>query len=162
MDALRTELRHHSRHPRRVALEEILAAAAEGLESVAEVRYVERVERPHGLPAMERQASMDGAAAAHGRSRRMDFRDRARGLVLEVDGELYHRYRQVQDRGRDRETAGRGEVTLRAGWAEVVETPCELAADVATALRARGWTGRPTACGARCAVGLTRRADREG
>lgn len=43
MDALRTELRHHSRHPRRVALEEILAAAAEGLESVAEVRYVERV-----------------------------------------------------------------------------------------------------------------------
>ena len=154
VDALRAELRHHRRHPRRAGLDEILAAAAEGLESVAEVKYVERVERPHGLPAMERQAPMDGATAlAHGRSRRMDFKDRARGVVLEVDGELYYRLRQAQDRGRDRETAGRGEVTLRAGWAEVVETPCELAVDIALTLRARGWAGRPTPCGAACAVG---------
>ncbi|AXH96390.1 type IV toxin-antitoxin system AbiEi family antitoxin domain-containing protein [Ornithinimicrobium avium] len=154
VEALRAELRHHPRHPRRAALEEILAAAAEGLGSVAEVRYVERVERPHGLPTMARQVPMDGPeATADGRTRRMDFKDEARGVVVEIDGELYHRYRQAQDRGRDRETVGRGEVTLRAGWAEVAETPCELAVDVALALRARGWTGRPTPCGPTCAVG---------
>ncbi|MFC6420357.1 hypothetical protein [Ornithinimicrobium tianjinense] len=151
---LRAELAHHPRHPRAGALSEILIAAAEGLGSVAEVRYVERVERPHGLPTMERQAPMDGLQAqADGRSRTLDFRDRERGIGLEIDGDLWHRERQVRDRGRDREFAGRGEVSLRAGWIEVVERPCELAVDVALVQIARGWTGRPSACGPDCAVG---------
>ncbi|SOC56893.1 hypothetical protein [Ornithinimicrobium cerasi] len=151
---LREELTHHPRHPRRDLLGEVLDAAAQGLGSVAEVRYVDRVERPHGLPRMERQVHMDGPdAVADGRSRVLDFRDRERGIGLEIDGDLWHRERQLQDRGRDREVAGRGEVTLRAGWVEVVDRPCELAVDVALAQLARGWTGRPVSCGPRCAVG---------
>ena len=154
VEDLREELAHHPRHPRRGALGEVLDAAAQGLGSAAELRYVERVESPHGLPRMARQVAMDGQEAqADGRSRRLDFRDRERGLALEIDGDLWHRERQVRDRGRDRELAGRGEVSLRAGWIEVVEQPCELAVDVALAQMARGWTGRPTACGPGCAVG---------
>ncbi|QFG69282.1 type IV toxin-antitoxin system AbiEi family antitoxin domain-containing protein [Ornithinimicrobium pratense] len=148
---LREELRHHPRHPRREVLKEVLAAAENGLGSVAEARYVRDVEQAHGLPPMERQVPMDGPqAVADGRSRSLDFKDRGRGLGLEIDGDLFHSTRQLQDRGRDREAAGKGEVTIRAGWVEVVVRPCELAADVAAAQRARGWAGQPRACGRDC------------
>ena len=48
--------------------------------------------------------------------------------------------------------ARRSEVTIRAGWVEVVVHPCDLAADVAAAQRARGWTGQPSACGPGCGL----------
>lgn len=148
---LREELDHHPRHPRREVLQEVMAAAETGLGSVAEARYVRDVEQAHGLPPMERQVSMDGPQAmADGRARRLDLKDRDRGLGLEIDGDFFHSTRQRQDRGRDRETAGKGEVTIRAGWVEVVTYPCELAADVASAQQARGWTGQPSACGPGC------------
>lgn len=148
---LREELSHHPRHPRRDVVKEVLAAAEGGLGSAAEARYVRDVEQAHGLPRMERQVPMDGAqAVADGRARRLDFKDRGRGLGLEIDGDFFHSTRQRQDRGRDREAAGKGEVTIRAGWVEVVAFPCELAADVAAAHRARGWTGQPSACGPAC------------
>lgn len=148
---LREELRHHHRHPRRAVLDEALAAAEGGLGSAAEARYVHDVERAHGLPPMERQVPMDDVqAVGHGRARHLDFKDPARGLGLEIDGDLFHSTRQRQDRGRDREAAGKGEVTIRAGWVEVVAYSCELAADVASAQRARGWTGQPTPCGPGC------------
>jgi hypothetical protein len=84
---LRAELAHHPRHPRRLGLAEVLEAAAEGLGSAAEVRYVERVERPHGLPRMERQVPLDGlVAVGDGRSRVLDLKDRKRGVGLEIDG----------------------------------------------------------------------------
>lgn len=152
--ALREELGHHPRHPLREVIGEALAAAEEGLESVAEVRYAERVERAHGLPVMKRQFPIDGPAAVRdGRSRRMDFRDPERGVGMEIDGELYHRSRQQQDRARDRQAAGRGDVILRAGWADVVSAPCTLAVDVALAQKARGWTGHPYPCSPGCALG---------
>jgi hypothetical protein len=152
VESLLAELGHHPHHPRRSTLGEVLTVAAEGFESVAEVRYVERVERPHGLPPMERQVPIDGFAGG-GRVRRLDFKDRERGIGMDIDGELYHRGRQVRDRGRDREVAGNGEVNLRAGWFEVTERPCELAVDVALVQVARGWHGRPRACGPTCPVG---------
>lgn len=78
--ALREELTHHPRHPRRTLLEEVFRAADDGLESVAEARYVKHVEQPHGLPTMQRQVAVDGpAAVADGRSRRLDFWDEERG-----------------------------------------------------------------------------------
>lgn len=148
---LREELHHHPRHPRRTVLDEALAAAEGGLGSAAEARYVRDVEQAHGLPPMERQVPMDGAqAVADGRARRLDFKDRSRGLGLEIDGDLFHSTRQRQDRSRDREAAGKGEVTIRAGWVEVVVHPCDLAADVAAAQQARGWAGQPRSCGPDC------------
>ncbi|WP_131105524.1 type IV toxin-antitoxin system AbiEi family antitoxin domain-containing protein [Ornithinimicrobium sufpigmenti] len=148
---LREELLHHPRHSRRGVLEEMLVAAESGLGSVAEARYVRDVEQAHGLPPMERQVPMDGPqAVADGRSRRLDFMDRRRGLGLKIDGDLFHSTRQRQDRSRDREAAGKGEVTIRAGWVEVVVHPCDLAADVAAAQQARGWAGQPRSCGPDC------------
>jgi hypothetical protein len=41
---------------------------------------------------------------------------------------------------------------LRCGAAEIEAAPCELAADVAATLRARGYAGPITACGLRCDV----------
>ncbi|MDO5741049.1 MAG: hypothetical protein Q4P07_12980, partial [Ornithinimicrobium sp.] len=137
---LSVELAQHPRHPRRRLLAEALAAAEEGLESTAEVRYARDVEGAHGLPRMERQAWLDGMTAqADGRARRLDFRDPVRGLRVEIDGALFHGERQLADRWRDRQAVGAGEATLRAGWIEVVERPCALAADVAVAQIARGW-----------------------
>lgn len=153
LEALRQELQHHPRHPRRTVLRELLDAAIDGLESVAEVRYVTDVEQAHGLPAMVRQDPVGTPQErADGRCRRLDFRDPERGIGLQVDGELYHRDRQLADRAQDRMAAGQGEVVLRAGWAEITARPCDLAADVAVAQRARGWTGRPHACGAGCTL----------
>ncbi|MFK5633473.1 MULTISPECIES: hypothetical protein [unclassified Ornithinimicrobium] len=153
LDELRAELGHHPRHPKRQLLTQVLTAALDGLESAAEVRYVRDVEEAHGLPSMDRQAPLeDPDAGASGRTRRMDFRDAERRIRMEVDGELYHRERQKQDRARDRQAAGQNETALRAGWAEIVATPCEVAADVAVVQIARGWTGRPHGCGPGCAV----------
>lgn len=150
---VRDELAHHPRHRRREFLDEVLRAADEGLESVAEVRYVERVENAHGLPRMERQFPIDGPAAVRdGRSRRQDFRDEARGVGVEVDGELFHRNRQAGDRARDRQAAGRGEVILRVSYFEIIDAPCALAADVAAALLARRWTGHPKRCSPACTI----------
>ena len=165
---LREELGHHPRHPERHLLTEVLSAAMDGLESVAEYRYVRDVEAAHGLPTMERQVPVEVPGAgpssggssssgtsgggATGRTSRMDFTDRTRRIRVEVDGELYHRERQQQDRARDRRAAGQNETTLRVGWAEIVATPCQVAADVAVVHVARGWSGRPHACRPGCPV----------
>lgn len=151
--ALADELTHHSLHPAREVIGEVLRAAEEGLGSAAEVRYAARVEEAHGLPRMQRQVPLDGRQAARdGCSRRLDFRDPRTGLVVEVDGELYHRDRWQQDRARDRQAVGRGDVVLRAGWVDVVATPCVLAADIAAALAARGWKGRVRPCSRECSL----------
>lgn len=165
---LRQELAHHPGHPRRALLSEVLEAAELGLQSGAEWRYVTDVERAHGLPAMTPQAHLDpdlssraGASTAHdagaadpmdvrGRRRRMDFLDEERALGVEIDGELYHRDTFRQDRARDRKSAGRGRLILRACFVDVVATPCGLAADVAVVQVSRGWEGRPTACSPSC------------
>ena len=168
--ALRQELTHHPRHPRRAVLATLLDAAEAGFESGAEWRYVEAVERPHGLPRMRPQAPLEpdgpagdetagvvggGTSPSTSRRRaRLDLLDEEHGVAMEIDGELYHRDSFRTDRSRDRRSAGHGRVTLRACWVDVVVTPCELAADVAVVQRARGWTGRPVACSPTCAVGL--------
>lgn len=167
---LREELAHHPGHPRRELLTELLETAELGLGSGAEWRYVTDVERAHGLPAMTPQvhldpgpSSRDGASThpgagrvdpldVRGRRRRMDFFDEERALGLEIDGELYHRDTFRRDRARDRESAGRGRLILRACFVDVVATPCELAADVAVVQINRGWRGRPTPCSPTCAL----------
>ncbi|WP_151526756.1 hypothetical protein [Serinicoccus kebangsaanensis] len=158
---LRAELVHHPRHPARDVLTEALMAAEDGLGSAAEARYVRDVETAHGLPRMCRQDPIGGAdGRALGRT--MDFRDRARALGVEIDGALWHREKQLADRRRDREAVGEGGVVLRAGWVEVVSDPCRLAADVAAAQQARGWTGSPRPCGHTCAIALDSRWARSG
>ena len=52
---------------------------------------------------------------------------------------------------RDLDAALQDHVTLRPGWAQVLE-PCRLAALVGAVLRRRGWTGSPRPCGSGCLV----------
>lgn len=138
-----------SRLPGRAFLREVLGDVAEGTRSVLEHRYLTRVERPHGLPLGQRQARVSGAAGVAYR----DVRYPDQRVLVELDGAFGHRdaVDRWADLERDVGAAADGELTLRPGWAQVLE-PCRLAGTVAVVLRARGWEGAPTACGPDCAL----------
>ncbi|HET7800443.1 MAG TPA: type IV toxin-antitoxin system AbiEi family antitoxin domain-containing protein, partial [Humibacillus xanthopallidus] len=91
------------------------------LESVAEVRYVRDVEAAHGLPTGQRQREGGG-------TRRDSSYDGVQ-VIVEIDGRLGHEgwAGRVSDSARDRRSATRGWLTVRAGWVEVAGAPCELA-----------------------------------
>lgn len=126
-----------------------LAEIGSGVHSLLEYRYLQRVERPHGLPAGIRQARI----AAGGQRRYLDVLYREFGLCVELDGRQAHADdRRWLDVRRDNATAAEGMVTLRYGWGDIESRPCPTAVQVSLALRTRGWTGHPRPCGPRCAV----------
>jgi hypothetical protein len=137
------------RLPQRALLGEILTDVASGVRSVLEQRYLRDVERAHGLPVGERQVRQDAAGGVVHR----DVRHRPERVLVELDGAFGHRdsVDRWADLQRDLDAALDDHVTLRPGWAQVLE-PCRLAALVGHVLRRRGWTGRPHACGPECAV----------
>jgi hypothetical protein len=124
-----------------------LAVIADGVHSNLEYRYVRDVERPHGLPEATRQARM----LRRPRSYYLDNLYQPFGVAVELDGAAHH---LVEDRWRDirkdNASATSGIVTLRFSWADVTRRPCAVAADVAGALRRRGWCGPPARCGRAC------------
>lgn len=123
-----------------------LADLQSGVESVAEFLFVDRVERPHRLPTFDRQTPASGAA-------RRDFELAEYGIIVEIDGYLWHGKAAFHaDRRRDRFSAREGKITLRAGWVDVAHSPCELALDIGLTLRSRGWFGALAGCGNECAV----------
>lgn len=123
------------------------ADAAAGIHSALEARYVRGVERPHGLPRATRQA----VSKAGARTRYLDNLYPEFGVAVELDGEAAHpaetRWRDIH---RDNASAAAGIVTLRYGWADVTIYPCRVAAEIAHALRQRGWTALPRPCGPGC------------
>ncbi|MBO0832416.1 MAG: type IV toxin-antitoxin system AbiEi family antitoxin domain-containing protein [Actinobacteria bacterium] len=132
----------------RVRLAELLSPDAAGLHSILEHRYVRHVERPHQLPAGTRQAK----TARGGRTEYRDTLYEHYGLVVELDGRVAHpgdtRWADIE---RDNAAAAEGFTTLRYGWLAIATTPCEVAAEVARLLTARGYTGaRP--CSPGCPV----------
>lgn len=144
--ALADELRQRRGHRHRRALELSLGIVADGAESVLEVDFVSRVVRAHGLPAM-RMAVPDRVG---GQSIRRDFVDEEQQLVVEVDGRLGHQERRSADIRRDRLSAARGLVTLRAEWVDVYHEPCQLAADIAATAHSRGYRRSLRPCGPGC------------
>lgn len=131
-------LSRRQRVSHRSSLEELCSVAGEGIESVLEWRYLERVERRHRLPTLARQARLDGVA-------RLDGLYREFGLAVELDGRAFHDV--TADMGRDnRHALTHGITTLRYGWQAVTTQPCVVAAEVARALNIRGWTGRSRRC----------------
>ena len=133
----------------RTELNAALGLAAEGVHSLLEFRYLSRVERPHGLPAGCRQHAVVRA----GRRQYQDVTYQEYGLVVELDGQAAHpaqsRWRDLR---RDNANTAVGQDTLRYGWADVSSRPCFVAAQVADALAARGWTGTPRRCGPSCGL----------
>ena len=120
-----------------------------GTRSVLEQRYLRDVERAHGLPAGERQLREDTASGTV----RRDIRYAPQRTLVELDGAFGHRdaVDKWADLERDLDAAVEDHLTLRPGWAQVLE-PCRLAGAVSTILRHRGWTGRPRACDKHCSL----------
>ena len=129
-------------------LDEIIAMAAGGTHSVLEYRHDRDVQRAHGLPEPVKQAKFRKPDGTNGYRDR--YYPRYGGLVIELDGKLYH---PDEQRGRDRERDNQAAVTgstLRYGWSDVTRGACETAAQEAEALRHRGWTGELRPCSPGC------------
>lgn len=137
----------------RVVVGQLLAELEEGVTTPLERRGVQSVLARHGLPLGRGQVRAD-----HGG--RVVFRDRLLepwGVVLEFDGRLGHADAtgRFRDMARDNAAAVRGLVTLRFGWSDVNERPCEAALQVATVLACAGWPGVITPCGPQCLAALS-------
>ncbi|HTW16057.1 MAG TPA: hypothetical protein VMF51_13060 [Nocardioides sp.] len=130
--------------PRRRWLIEVADDIASGSCSVLEHGYLQRVERPHGLPVPSRQRQV--------RAGRRDVDYVPYRLVVELDGRLFHDLAAQRDVDleRDLDATVDREQTVRLGWGQVYDRPCRTAARIATVLRGRGWTGELRPCGAGC------------
>jgi hypothetical protein len=135
------------RVPQRAFLRGVLGDIAAGTCSVLERGYLERVERAHGLPRGARQVATGAPPSGF---RDVDYG----GLVVELDGRLFHDSAEQRDRDLDRDLAAavNGERTVRLGWGQVFDRPCATAAHLSAVLRAGGWTGAPRPCAPGCAL----------
>jgi hypothetical protein len=134
----------------RTEISAALDEVAEGVRSLLEFRYVSGVERPHELPRATRQARRRRKAG----NAYLDNLYEDYLVGIELDGRAAH---PVEERWRDirRDNAGAAEgvITLRFGWSDVTAHQCQTAAQVAAALRHRGWTGAIRRCGPGCTAG---------
>ena len=148
-ETLRESLAGRARHSRRGLLTDVLGDVADGAESAMEVRFLRDVERAHGLPMGRRQRpTVVTTTRVH------DVAYEGQRVLVELDGRLGHQgAARVGDGIRDRRSATRGWLTVRAFWVDVAVHPCELAGEMGEILVDRGWTGAPRACRRRsCAM----------
>jgi hypothetical protein len=131
----------------RRALAALLDDVGSGAQSPLEVAYVRKVERPHLLPTSVRNCHPEtGTRSQWTDAAYADFR-----LIVELDGRLGHDgFERFRDHQRDNISTVSGYQTLRYGWFDVDQNSCRIAAEVATVLRARGWSGALSTCGDAC------------
>ena len=144
-------LGRRGRISRRAWLEAVLADVAAGTCSVLEHGYLHRVEKAHGLSGARRQVvDRLGAGTVY-----RDVRYEA-GVVVELDGRLFHDTTTQRDRDfdRDLDAAARGLKTLRLSWGQVFDRPCWTSARVERVLVDSGWIGRARPCGPSCLLRL--------
>ncbi|HEX7740135.1 MAG TPA: type IV toxin-antitoxin system AbiEi family antitoxin domain-containing protein [Marmoricola sp.] len=142
---LRDVLDRRGRIRRRSMLSRLLEDLAVGTCSVLERGYLHRVEGPHGLPRMDRQAR----DVLNGRTIYRDGEYAAYRLVIELDGRVHHTgaAARTRDSTRDLETlADRDEATVRLTYHQVFKDSCRTARLIARILEHRGWTGRTHRC----------------
>jgi hypothetical protein len=146
-DRLAAALTQRGRMRWRREVREALDPAHAGVHSLLEYRYLRYVEHAHGLPTGTRQRLI----VRGGRRQYADVDYEGYATIVELDGRAAHPESSRQlDARRDNANAADGRVTLRYGWADVSEHACEVAAQVAAALRQRGWRGRLRPCGPGC------------
>jgi hypothetical protein len=141
-------LHRRARFANRRFLSEILTDIEKGTCSALEHAYLIRVERAHQLPTPMRQHAASGFRTL----RDIDYAEW--GLVIELDGRLFHDHAAAYDADLERDLDAKlaqDRETVRLGWGQVFGRSCETANKVATLLRRRGWTGRAQPCSA-CAT----------
>ncbi len=148
-DRLRAALNTRPRMRWRAVLMAGLDDISEGAHSSLELRYIRGVERPHHLPRPQRQVRIV-------RGKRTEYKDALYaefGVGVETDGAVAHPLEaRWRDQHRDNAASADQIVTLRYGWADVTQRPCQVAAQVARVLQGRGWRGTPRPCGPTCLI----------
>jgi hypothetical protein len=120
-----------------------LSDVDDGCHSLLEWHYLNRVERPHGLPRADRQSPTMGV-----RRRYRDVHYREYRTVVELDGRVAHpEHRRSLDRQRGNAETEDGNQPLCYGWGDVEESPCDSAVQVGKVLQSGGWSGQPHPCG---------------
>jgi predicted transcriptional regulator of viral defense system len=133
----------------RVELDDVLAAAGDGIHSVLEYRYVRDVERAHGLPRSRHQVRV----VIDGKTVYRDAYYEEYQVAVELDSRLAHPDEERwRDNQRDNKARAQGIQTYRYSWRDVYGNPCETALLQAQILRQHGWRGNPRPCSARCPV----------
>jgi hypothetical protein len=133
-----------ARIARRDWLRSVLMDVTEGTCSVLEHGYLTRVEAPHGLPRGRRQRP---AESTRGRVYRdVDYEEV--GLIVELDGRVFHESVEDRDRDLDRDldAAVERRETLRVGYGQVFDRGCSTAKRIGSILQDRGWSGSATDC----------------
>jgi hypothetical protein len=149
--AIRVALAARKRIRWRAWLVDALPDVEAGVQSPLERRYVQDVERAHGLPRARRQARRDLA----GGTRYLDNYYDAFLLCVELDGRLSHPPEQKwRDADRDSDNLFHDDVqTIRLGLPHVTAGRCVQAARLAALFIRRGWSAEGLrACGPECAV----------
>ena len=146
---LAVAMRHRRRLRWRAEISCALDPVNSGLHSILEYRFVNRVERPHGLPAGTRQRLVVRGS----RAQYSDVAYEEYATLVELDGRAAHpESSRDLDTRRDNANIADGWVTLRYGWIDVSEHSCEIAAELARTLRRRGWAGSLRRCSASCRI----------
>jgi hypothetical protein len=140
---LSTALARRGRLRWRTTLRAAVDDVREGCHSLIELLYLRDVERAHGLPRGSRQRPT--IREGHIRYDDVVYEDYA--TVVELDGRMAHpEPERFRDMRRDNAVVDDGGRPLRYGHGDVLQAPCEVAAQVVRALRRGGWTGRPRRC----------------
>ena len=132
---------------RRSWVQAVLEDVAGGACSVLEHGYLTRVERAHGLsPARRQVRDRLGSGAVY---RDVEY---AGGLVVELDGRLFHDSTAQRDRDFDRDlvAAVQGKDTVRLSYGQVFDRPCWTAGHVGVLLTGHGWPGSVHRCSPGC------------
>ncbi len=136
-DRLRNAIRDKPKSRWRQVVLDALPDIDAGAHSPLEMKDV-AIRRRHGLPLGTRQAKRltDGTEY-------LDVLIEGYQLHVELDGRLGHD--RTRERWRDMRRDNRSELAgmrhLRFGWADVVDRPCEVAAQQAQILQQQGWPG---------------------
>jgi hypothetical protein len=133
-------LAERKKFARRKWLNDALTDISDGVTFPLERRWVYDVERPHGLPRATRQSRREGADGL----RFLDNRYEPWNVGVELDGLAFHPPEDLaRDRHRSNETTiAAGTDTLRYGFKEVANHPCDQAEQLARALIKHGWDAR--------------------
>jgi hypothetical protein len=144
-------LARRDRISRRAWMGSVLADVAGGACSVLEHGYLTRVERAHGLSPARRQVRDRMGAGTVYRDVEYDG-----GLVVELDGRLFHDTAAQRDADFDRDLVASvlGKDSVRLSYGQVYDRACWTAAHIGVLLRQHGWRGTPRHCSPTCTVAV--------